>query len=95
MSSDRNRFGLPKHIPEDVKAEVRRRSKQGCVICRAIAYDYHHIEPRFEAQEHNPKHICLLCLHHHGEVTRGRLTKQQVLSAYERVQQSAKVSPHV
>ena len=94
MASDRNRFGLPRHIPEDVKAEVRRRSKQGCVICRGLAYDYEHIEPKFaDAQEHNPKHICLLCPHHHAEVTRGRLSKQQVLSAYEGVQQSAKVRP--
>jgi len=94
MGRDCNRFGLPRHIPEDVRAEVRRRSKQGCVICRALAYDYEHIEPEFaDAQEHNPKHICLLCPFHHAEVTRGRLSKQQVLSAYEGVQRSAKVRP--
>lgn len=91
---DHNRFGLSRHIPEDVKAGVRRRSKQGCVICRALAYDYEHIEPAFaDAKEHDPRHICLLCPSHHAEVTRGRLSKQQVLSAYEGVQRSAKIRP--
>ncbi len=91
---DRNRFGLQRYIPEDVKADVRRRSKQGCVICRALAYDYEHIEPEFaDAKEHDPRHICLLCPSHHAEVTRGRLSKQQVLSAYEGVQRSAKIRP--
>ncbi len=89
-----NRFGLARKIPEAAKAEVRRLSKQGCVICRALAYDYEHIEPPFaDAREHNPKHICLLCPSHHAEVTRGRLSKQQVFNAYQGVQTSEKVRP--
>jgi len=64
------------------------------VICRALACDYEHIEPAFaDAREHDPRRNCLLCPPHHAEVTRGRLSKQQVLSAYEGVQRSAKVRP--
>jgi hypothetical protein len=94
MSNLRNRFGLSRHIPEDVKAEVRRKSKQGCVICRALGYDYEHIEPEFaDAKKHDPEHICLLCGSHHDEVTRGRLSKEQVRRAYDGVQRSSKVRP--
>lgn len=94
MTRDCNRFGLSRCIPEDVKAEVRRRSKQGCVICRALAYDYEHIRPEFaDAQEHDPEHICLLCPSHHAELTRARLLKQEVRSAYEGIQRSPKVRP--
>jgi hypothetical protein len=64
------------------------------VICRALIYDYEHIRPEFvDAQEHDPEHICLLCPNHHAEVTRGRLSKQQVRNAYEGIQRSSKVRP--
>lgn len=91
-----NQHGLSRYIPADVKLEVRRRSKNGCVVCRGMVYDYEHIDPEFaDAKEHNPDNICLLCPHHHGEVTRGRLSKAQVRSAYDTVRQADNVrSPH-
>lgn len=90
----RNQYGLSRNIPTAVQFEIRRRSKNGCVICRAIACDYEHIEPPFsEAREHNPAGICLLCIQHHGEVTRGRISKDKVMAAYKGVQLSSKLRP--
>lgn len=90
----KNKHGLSRYLPATIQAEVRRRSKNGCVICRAIACDYEHIDPPFsEAREHDPAGICLLCIQHHGEVTRGRLSKDQVMDAYKGVQLSSNVKP--
>jgi hypothetical protein len=89
-----NKHGLSRHIPAEVKAEVRRRSRHGCVICRSLVYDYEHIDPEFaDAREHSPSDICLLCPEHHAEVTRGRLAKSQIQAAYEKVQNSADIRP--
>lgn len=87
-----NRFGLSRNIPEEVRREVRRRSKFGCVICRCAFYQYEHIEPAFaDAQVHDPAHICLLCGHCHDKVTRGALSKKTVTEKYECVRTSASV----
>lgn len=89
-----NKHGLSRHIPAEVRAEIRRRSKNGCVICRALVYDYEHIEPEFaDALVHNPSNICLLCPQHHAEVTRGRIAKSQVRAAYDAVQVSSEIRP--
>jgi len=89
-----NQHGLVRHIPEAVKREVRKRSKNGCVVCRSLVYDYEHIDPAFtDARTHDPEKICLLCPGCHAEVTRGRLAKSQVTRAYERVQSENSVLP--
>lgn len=87
-----NKFGLSRNIPVDVKREIRRRSKFGCVICRCAFYQYEHIDPEFhKAQEHDPKHICLLCGHCHDKVTRGLLSKDTVRRRYEEIQEKKDV----
>jgi hypothetical protein len=92
--STNNKHGLSRTIPSDVGAEIRRRSKYGCVICRALPYDYEHFDPEFpEAHKHNPAGICLLCTMHHAEATRRRLSKSQVRAAYEKVQKTDDVRP--
>ena len=89
-----NALGLPRNIPADVKREVRRRSKHGCVFCRAMVYQYEHIEPVFaNAASHDPNAICLLCPICHMEVTSVRLSKQQVWNDYLQVQNSSDVEP--
>ncbi|MGE3988226.1 hypothetical protein [Pseudorhodoplanes sp.] len=89
-----NRHGLARTIPQDIKLDVRRRSKFGCVICRGLICEYEHIDPPFsDASAHDPDRICLLCPTHHAEVTRGLLSKQQVLSAYRRVQENSNIRP--
>jgi hypothetical protein len=88
-----NRFGLSRAIPEEVRREVRRRSKFGCVVCRCAFYQYEHIDPEFvDAKSHDPAHICLLCGHCHDKVTRGVLSKKSVTEKYSDVQTSSSVT---
>lgn len=87
-----NRYGLQRHIPEEVKLEVRRRSKFGCVNCRSAIYQYEHIDPEFSnATSHDPDNICLLCGGCHDRVTRGRLSKETVRARYIEVQSSNEI----
>jgi hypothetical protein len=59
MNQDRNRFGLGRHIPQEAKAEIRRRSKFGCIKCRNAIYTYEHIDPLFvDAKAHDPNAMC-------------------------------------
>ena len=82
-----NAFGLSRHIPAEVKREVRSRCKFGCVICRCGLYQYEHIEPPFEeARIHDPDKICCLCGSCHDSVTRGQHSKSSVASAYRKIQ---------
>ena len=87
-----NRHGLSRTIPTEVRREIRRRSKFGCVICRCAVYQYEHIDPPFaEASAHDPAKMCLLCGRCHDQVTRGRVSKQTVLRRYLEVQNSEAV----
>lgn len=79
-----NKHGLCRNIPDPVKREVRRKSKFGCVICRAGLFDYEHIIPEFEdAKAHDPEKICCLCGSCHAKVTRGHLSKTFIQKKYE------------
>ncbi len=91
---NKNKQGLSRNIPTDVKREVRRLSKFGCVVCRQLICEFEHIDPPFaEASAHEVDNICLLCATHHSEVTRGLLSKGQVKEAYGRVQTDASIKP--
>ena len=60
MSKNKNRFGLSRYIPEDIKRLVRQNSKFGCVVpgCRISFYEYEHILPEFkDARAHDPEKI--------------------------------------
>lgn len=66
MSQDRNKFGLGRTIPPEIKADVRRLCRYGCVVCGAIPFDYDHFRVPFaECTEHNADDIILLCDRHH------------------------------
>lgn len=92
MKKNKNRNGLSRLIPKDIKLEIRRRSKFGCVICRHAFYQYEHIIPEFhDAYEHNPDNMCLLCGHCHDKVTRSMLSKQTVKEKYIHTQQSTDI----
>ncbi|MBL4573848.1 MAG: HNH endonuclease [Gammaproteobacteria bacterium] len=88
MASVKNRHGLSRYIPSSVKLQVRQRSKFGCVICRNGIYEYEHIVPFQNCEEHDPDKICLLCAHCHGKVTRGLTSKEIVIEKYKEVQQA-------
>jgi hypothetical protein len=89
----KNDHGLSRHIPEDVKREVRQRSRFGCVIpgCRRAFYEYEHIEPEFkDAKSHDPAAICLVCPNHNPRRTGGlgqeNYSKEQILKYYNDIQ---------
>ena len=84
-----NQHGLSRYIPSDVRHEIRRRSKFGCVQCRSAIYQYEHIDPEFtDAKSHDPNNMCLLCGGCHDRVTRGRLSKQTIRESYDKIQRS-------
>lgn len=85
VAAKRNRYGLSRYIPADIRREVRERSKYGCVICRNAIYEYEHIDPIWvDAKVHGPDHICLLCGTCHSKVTKQHLSKDTVLEAYQK-----------
>lgn len=75
----KNKQGLDRYIPEDVKHVVRKRCGFGCVECGSAIYQYHHFNPPFEeAKTHDPNGITLLCGNKHDEVHRGLLSNGEV-----------------
>lgn len=87
MNTRVNRHGLDRHIPSEVRREVRRRSKFGCVICRGGFYVYEHLEDFVGVDEHDPAKICLLCESCHGRITRKQWSKDRARLAYEKIQE--------
>lgn len=84
--SNINKHGLNRYIQLEVKRQVRMNSKFGCVMCRSGFYQYEHIDPSFEdAKAHDADAICCLCGSCHDAVTRGRLSKESIKSAYEKI----------
>lgn len=78
----KNKLGLSRYIPADVKRAVRQRCGFGCVLCGAGIYHYDHFQPEFEdATKHCPEGITLLCGSHHDEKSRGWLTSNQIADA--------------
>lgn len=78
----KNKYGLSRDIPADVKRAVRQACGYGCIICGAAIVEYEHVDPPFpEAREHDPRAIALLCPQCHAKVTRGFLAKQTVKEA--------------
>lgn len=86
MNTRVNRQGLGRHIPSEVRREVRRRSKFGCVICRGGFCVYEHLEDFVGVDEHDPAKICLLCESCHGRITRKQWSKDRARLAYEQIQ---------
>ena len=70
-------------IPSDIKRKVRQRGGFGCVICGRPLYQYDHLVPWSEVEEHEPDNLILLCDQHHREKTSGLLPIEQVIEANE------------
>lgn len=93
--SKRNKYGLSRHISEDVKLVIRRNSKFACVVpnCRNAFYTYEHLIPEFkDAREHDPSNICLACPNHNprkkGPNGRANFSKQQLIAYYDKIRTS-------
>lgn len=78
----KNKYGLSRDIPTEVKLAIRQHAGFGCVICGLAVGQYEHIEPPFaEAHIHDPECMTYLCGSCHDRVTRGIWSKQKVLAA--------------
>jgi len=77
-----NRHGLTRHIPAEVKREVRQRCGFGCVLCGLGFFDYEHFAPDFsDADEHRAEGITLLCPRCNQRRARGTLSRESVAAA--------------
>lgn len=93
MTTNTNRYGLKRHIKEEIKRAVRQRCRFGCVRCGAAIYQYHHFDPPFEAaREHRSEGITLLCGTCHDKVTRG-LWSPELVAQCDRDPYCAKHAP--
>src|SRR4051812_43597484 len=80
--SVRNRYGLSRDIPSEVKRAVRQRCGFGCVICGSAIVEYEHIDPEFvRARNHEATGIALLCPTCHSRKTRNFLSRRRVIEA--------------
>jgi hypothetical protein len=70
-------------IPGPVKRAVRQECAFGCVICGLPLYEYDHIVPYAEVEEHQVANLVLLCDLHHREKTNGLLPVEDVRAARE------------
>ncbi len=81
-SLERNKHGLTRTIPPDVKLAVRKRDKFGCVICGKAIVEYEHVDPEFkDAKSHSVDGIVLLCIGCHGKKTKGHLAVSTIKEA--------------
>jgi len=93
--TSKNKFGLSRHIPDEIKKIIRKNSKYGCVVpnCRNIIYEYEHLKPEFkDAKIHDPEKICLTCPTHNPRRT-GRkgeelYSKEQLIGYYLKIKES-------
>jgi hypothetical protein len=82
---DRNKFGLSRRIPDDIRREVRQRCGFGCVRCGLALFDYEHFDPDFaDATEHKAQGITLLCMQCNQKRARGMLSRETVRLANEK-----------
>lgn len=77
--AERNKHGLGRTIPADVRRIVRQRCGFGCVRCGLAFYDYEHFDPDFkDATEHRVEGITLLCMQCNQKRRRGTLSAETV-----------------
>lgn len=92
--SRKNKHGLTDYKKPEVKREIRKRSKFGCVVCRRATAQYHHIEPFGEVKEHDPERMCLLCATCQDKLhNRGILSDEYICKRYDEVQSSSDIDP--
>jgi len=82
MSAKKNKYGLTRPPPDNVKRLVRRRCGFGCVLCGNAIITYEHFDPPFkDAKSHNTEGITLLCGGHQIESMKGLLSKGRIAKA--------------
>jgi hypothetical protein len=82
VMAERNRYGLGRYIPSEIRSEVRKRCGFGCVICGLALFDYEHFDPDFkDADKHDPLSITLLCMQCNQKRNRRVLSVETVRKA--------------
>lgn len=82
MTSHGNKYGLSRHIPENIKYILRKEAGFGCVICGRAICSYEHIDPEFkDAKDHDPEKMAFLCEGCHSKITRKFWSKEKVFQA--------------
>jgi hypothetical protein len=82
---ERNRFGLARDIPDEIKRSIRQAAGFGCVCCGCGIGTYEHIDPEFcDTREHDPERMTYLCGSCHLKVTRRIWSKDRILEARAR-----------
>lgn len=80
----KNKHGLSREIPSDIKREVRKRCGFGCVVCGSAIYEYEHFKPEFkDAIEHSAEGIALICSNDHTRKEKKLLSKEKYFAAIE------------
>lgn len=94
MTTLKNKYGLSRYIPDDIKKVIRQNSKYGCVVpnCRNIIYEYEHLIPEFkDAKNHDPEKICLTCPNHNprkpGVKGEELYSKEQLIKFYSAIKE--------
>jgi len=78
----KNKHGLSRAVPSEVKRTIRQQCGFGCVICGSGIIQYEHVEPEFhDATEHDPDCMTILCPQCHAKITTGFWSKEKVLEA--------------
>ena len=78
----KNKFGLSRYIPSEIKQQIRKDAGYGCVFCGCVLVEYEHIDPEYHnAKEHNPEKMTILCPLCHDKVTKKIISKKKVLDA--------------
>ncbi|MFV5349047.1 HNH endonuclease [Acinetobacter baumannii] len=82
MSSTKNKFGLSRNIPSEIKREIRKRDSFGCILCAFPIVEYEHVDPEFkDAKEHLVEGITILCPTCHTKVTNKLISKDLIKEA--------------
>lgn len=66
------------HIPEEIKRNVRRKCRFGCILCGSPIFEYDHINNYSSSFDHSVDNLILLCREHHGAKTQGRLPIERI-----------------
>lgn len=75
----KNKYGLSRNIPPNIKYQIRKDAYFGCVRCGVAIVEYEHIDPEYsQAKEHDPSKMTLLCPTCHTKVTQNFSTKKLV-----------------
>jgi hypothetical protein len=75
----KNKYGLSRTVPPDIKYRIRKDDHFGCIHCGLAIGIYEHIDPEFaEAKEHNPEKMAFLCDSQNQRKERGYLSKETI-----------------